>query len=106
MNRAAALALTPLSVVYGIAVRVRNSLYRRGVFKSAGIVPPVLSVGNLTTGGTGKTPLVEWLADQLAESGLRVCVLTRGYGRNSSGMVVVSDNDTVLSNVEATGDEP
>ena len=106
MNRAATFALTPLSVVYGLGVRIRNGLYRRGILNAHDVGAPVISVGNLTTGGTGKTPLVELLAAQMAAHGRRVCVLTRGYGRNSAGRLVVSDNDSVLSNVSEAGDEP
>lgn len=106
MNDATKLALTPLSVVYGLGVRMRNALYRRGILRTFEVDAPVISVGNLTVGGTGKTPLVEWIAGQLAQSGLRVTVLTRGYGRKSSGRVVVSDGSTIRSNVNEAGDEP
>lgn len=105
MNHAATLALTPLSVVYGLGVRIRNGLYRRGILKSFDIGVPVISIGNLTAGGTGKTPLVALLAAELAADGRRVCVLTRGYRRQSSGRVVVSDYDEVMANVSAAGDE-
>jgi len=105
MNRAATLALTPLSVAYGAGVRIRNGLYRWGILKSFDIGVPVISIGNLTTGGTGKTPLVEFVASQLAAAGQRVCVLTRGYRRQSSGRVMVSDYDQVLTDVSAAGDE-
>jgi tetraacyldisaccharide 4'-kinase len=68
---------------------------------------PVVSVGNLTTGGTGKTPLVEWVARALAREGLRACVLTRGYGRaDESRRVVASDGARVLAEVAECGDEP
>src|SRR5436190_6339625 len=106
MNRAATFALTPLSVVYGLGVWIRNGLYRRGILRADDVGAPVISVGNLTTGGTGKTPLVELLAAQMAANGRRVCVLTRGYGRNSAGRLIVSDNDGVLSDVNEAGDEP
>ena len=106
MNRAATIALTPLSVLYGLGVRIRNGLYRRGIRKTIDVGVPVISVGNLTTGGTGKTPLVELLASRMAADGRRVCVLTRGYGRTSKGRVIVSDNDNVLSDVNDAGDEP
>jgi tetraacyldisaccharide 4'-kinase len=105
MNRAATIALIPFSIAYSAGVRVRNGLYRLGILKSFDIGAPVISVGNLTTGGTGKTPLVEFLAAQLAADGRRVCVLTRGYRRQSSGRVVVSDYENVLVDVSAAGDE-
>jgi tetraacyldisaccharide 4'-kinase len=106
MNRAATFALTPLSLAYSLGVRLKNYLYRDGRLKIHDVGAPVISVGNLTTGGTGKTPLVKWLATQMSLSGQRVCVLTRGYGRKSSGRIVVSDYATVLSNVREAGDEP
>ncbi len=105
MNRAAALALTPLGAAYGVAVRARNLLYRHGILPSHKIGAPVIAVGNLTTGGTGKTPLVEWIAKELAQSGRRVCVLTRGYGRRSSGRVIVSNGGQILAGVDESGDE-
>jgi tetraacyldisaccharide 4'-kinase len=64
-------------------------------------------VGNLTTGGTGKTPLVEWICRKIASDGWRVCVLTRGYGRvNPKTQVVVSNGTEILTNERAAGDEP
>jgi tetraacyldisaccharide 4'-kinase len=106
MNRAATFALTPASLAYGLGVRLRNRLFRSGALKTHEIDAPVISVGNLTTGGTGKTPLVKWLAIELSSSGQRVCVLTRGYRRNSSGRIVVSDNDSLRANFDQAGDEP
>ncbi|HEX6190147.1 MAG TPA: tetraacyldisaccharide 4'-kinase [Pyrinomonadaceae bacterium] len=106
MNRAAAIALAPLSLVYGAAVNIRSALYRNGVFKTQTVGVPVISVGNITTGGTGKTPLVEWIAGRLAGRGHRVCVLTRGYRRASpSERVVVSDGERIVADVEQSGDE-
>jgi len=105
MNRAATIVLMPLSAIYRVATGTRNSLYRRGAFNSHDVGVPVISVGNITTGGTGKTPLVEWIAKQLAQTGRRVCVLTRGYGRKTTGRVVVSDGNAVLASVDDAGDE-
>jgi tetraacyldisaccharide 4'-kinase len=106
MNRAATIALAPLSLVYGTAVTIRFALYRNGIFKTQTVGVPVISVGNITTGGTGKTPLVEWIASRLAERGDRVCVLTRGYRRaNPSERVVVSDGERIVTDIEQSGDE-
>ncbi len=106
MNRAATIALAPLSLVYGTAVNIRAALYRTGVFKTQTVGVPVLSVGNITTGGTGKTPLVEWIAGRLADRGHRVCILTRGYRRASSSQrVVVSDGERIVADTEQSGDE-
>ena len=101
------LALAPLSILYGALARARAGLYRSGFLKTERVGAPVISVGNLTAGGTGKTPLVEWVARAVAAEGLRACVLTRGYGReDESRRVVVSDGERVLASVREGGDEP
>jgi tetraacyldisaccharide 4'-kinase len=71
--------LWPSSLVYGIAVRLRLWLYARGTFKTKRLRTPVISVGNLTVGGTGKTPMVIWLAERFLAAGKRVAILSRGY---------------------------
>lgn len=92
--------------MYAAITRTRLSLYRRGTFRSTKLARPVISIGNITTGGTGKTPLVEWVSRRLAENGKSVCVLTRGYGRVQPGdRVLVSDGQTVFSTPEQAGDE-
>ncbi|HEV2904514.1 MAG TPA: tetraacyldisaccharide 4'-kinase [Pyrinomonadaceae bacterium] len=106
MKWAATIALAPLSLVYGAAVKIRSALYRNGILKIQSVSVPVISVGNITTGGTGKTPLVEWIAGQLAARGHRVCVLTRGYRRaNPSERVVVSDGEQIVADTHQSGDE-
>src|SRR5215210_6123638 len=101
------LALAPLGLLYGAVTRARLRLYRSGVLKGERVGAPVVSVVNLTAGGTGKTPLVEWAARALAREGLRACVLTRGYGRaDESRRVVASDGTRVLAEVAECGDEP
>ena len=101
------LALAPLAFVYGALARARARLYRSGLLKAERVGAPVISVGNLTAGGTGKTPLVEWVARAVAAEGVRACVLTRGYGREDVGRrVVVSDGERVLAGVREGGDEP
>lgn len=108
--------LLPLSAVYGGITKARLAAYRRGWFSASKLAAPVISVGNLTTGGTGKTPLVEWVCRAIAEelrkteevtAGGRICVLTRGYGReNPNAQVVVSDGTQVLADERTAGDEP
>jgi tetraacyldisaccharide 4'-kinase len=99
--------LAPLGVAYGAAGEARRALYRAGVLTVERVAAPVVSVGNITAGGTGKTPLVEWLARAAAGEGRRVCVLTRGYGREDAGRrVVVSDGERVLAGAREGGDEP
>ena len=79
--------LRVLAAPYGVAVRLRAWLYRHGWLQSVHIAAPVIVVGNITVGGTGKTPLVIWLVGRLRSLGLPVAVVTRGYGRNSTGRV-------------------
>ena len=78
------IVLYPLSLLYGVAVRVRSALYERGWLKPKRLKGTVISVGNLTVGGTGKTPMVLWLAEKFLAEGKRVAILSRGY-RGSSG---------------------
>jgi tetraacyldisaccharide 4'-kinase len=107
MNSAVTFALTPLGQLYGAAMKARRALYHSGRLRVHQLPAPVISVGNLTTGGTGKTPLVEWIARELARTGQRVCILSRGYGRHSPGTrVVVSDGEEVISDAVEAGDEP
>ena len=99
--------LSPLSALYGAATRARLMLYRAGALHTEKIAAPVISVGNITAGGTGKTPLVAWLARRAAELGEKVCVLTRGYGRaDESKQVLVSDGAGLLAEAREGGDEP
>jgi tetraacyldisaccharide 4'-kinase len=101
------IVLPPLSLLYGAITRTRLSLYRRGTFHTTRLTRPVISVGNITTGGTGKTPLVEWVARTLAVNSKKVCILTRGYGRKDPHLqVIVSDGYEVLAAPANAGDEP
>ena len=98
--------LLPLSGLYGAGVALRLGLYRRGVLSVRSASRPVVSIGNVAAGGTGKTPLVRWLAAELVRRGRHPSILTRGYGRSSRGTVVVSDGRGALAGVAASGDEP
>jgi len=109
------LALTPFSWIFGTAVEVRHSLYRSGVFTVHRVPCPVVSVGNLTLGGTGKTPLVEWIVREARMLGKQAVVLSRGYGASANGipdelaalaasldqLAFVSDPDRVRGALEA-----
>lgn len=79
LSPAVRMLLWPLSLVYGELARLRVALYRRGLLKQNRLNRPVISVGNLTVGGTGKTPMVIWLAERFLAEGLRVGILSRGY---------------------------
>jgi tetraacyldisaccharide 4'-kinase len=74
------LLLTPLSLLFRAVVWLRRLAYRAGILSSHRLAKPVIVVGNLTVGGTGKTPLVAWLADYLRHKGLHPCIVARGYG--------------------------
>jgi len=108
MNPLATIILPPLSALYSVVTRARLKAYQRGWRAVSQLPAPVISVGNLTTGGTGKTPLVEWVCRTIArETGKRICVLTRGYGKaNPQSQVVVSDGTSVLAGAVESGDEP
>ena len=81
--------LNPLSAIYGGVVGARNALYDRGWMRSRSLQGPVISVGNLSTGGSGKTPFVILLGELLQARGIRFDVLSRGYGRKSRGVLLV-----------------
>lgn len=90
----------------GPIATLRRSLYRWGIFRAETLPRPVISVGNLSVGGSGKTPHVQFLAAWMARLGLKAAVLSRGYGRESRGVVWVSRGDGPLVPPEIGGDEP
>jgi tetraacyldisaccharide 4'-kinase len=81
--------LNPLASIYGGVVRTRNALYDRGLLRSRRLQGPVVSVGNLSAGGTGKTPFVILLGELFKARGIKFDVLSRGYGRRSRGVRLV-----------------
>jgi tetraacyldisaccharide 4'-kinase len=96
-----------LSRIYGVLTNLRNRLYDCQLLRSHSLGVRTISVGNITAGGTGKTPLVAYIARLLAGRGETVCILTRGYGRRKAkDRVLVSDGESVLSAPELGGDEP
>ena len=95
------------SWLYGAIIKARNSLYEKGFFKSFSLGAKTVSVGNITVGGTGKTPLVVLISEILSETGEKVCVLSRGYGRDDpKKRVLVSDGEKILADARTAGDEP
>ena len=94
--------MNPLSAIYGGVVATRNALYDRGVLRAKRLQGPVISVGNLSAGGSGKTPFVMLLAELLKVRGIKIDVLSRGYGRRSKGVRLV--NPAGLP--QEFGDEP
>ena len=93
--------LLPFSWIYGLVVWFRNQLFDIGILKSKDYKIPVIAVGNITVGGAGKTPHVEYLI-RLLKDKVKVAVLSRGYKRKSKGFVLADMNSTV----EEIGDEP
>ncbi len=92
--------LYPFSLLYGIGSRIRNTLYAAGLKRSVKFRTPIINVGNLTVGGSGKSPMVMYLADYLSKN-YRTGVLSRGYGRVTKGYAVVNYE----SNYKTVGDE-
>ena len=94
--------MNPLSGLYGAGMALRNALFDRGILPALRLERPVVSVGNLSTGGTGKTPFVIALGELLKERGISFDVLSRGYGRKTRGVLVVDPNGSASD----FGDEP
>jgi tetraacyldisaccharide 4'-kinase len=92
--------------LYELVVRARLALYENGLLRTYKLESPVISVGNLTVGGTGKTPCVAFLANFLRDEGHNVAILSRGYRRRSSGRVEVSNGEDILCGPLEAGDEP
>ncbi|MCC6637205.1 MAG: tetraacyldisaccharide 4'-kinase [Ignavibacteriaceae bacterium] len=97
--------MLPIVPLYGIVVWFRNMLFDLGIFKSTGVKRPVVSVGNLTVGGSGKTPLVIFLAELFKKHKLDPGVVSRGYGRETKGVILVADRSGVIRTAEESGDE-
>ena len=96
-----------VAVFYALGQRVRAGLYRLGVFKTRRLDCRVISIGNLTLGGTGKTPTVMMVADTLRRKGFKPAILSRGYGGQSGEFInVVNDGQQTLLSPEMAGDEP
>ncbi|MDR1561542.1 MAG: tetraacyldisaccharide 4'-kinase, partial [Dysgonamonadaceae bacterium] len=100
-NNIIRLFLSPVSWFYGMVILLRNRLFDWRILPSESFRVPVISVGNLTVGGTGKTPHIEYLI-RLLGNRLRIAVLSRGYGRRGGGFVIAGDK----SNSRILGDEP
>jgi tetraacyldisaccharide 4'-kinase len=97
----------PFGHLYNLVLKARAAMYKKGFANSHDLGVPVISVGNLTVGGTGKTPLVAFVARVLAKNGRKVCILTRGYKREDPNKrVVVSDGEKILADAKQSGDEP
>ncbi len=93
--------LFPFAILYGFITSIRNFLYDKGIFKSYSFDIPIIAVGNLSVGGTGKTPQIEYLI-RLLSPNYKIATLSRGYKRKSKGYVLAD----VTSTAEILGDEP
>ncbi|RYY12099.1 MAG: tetraacyldisaccharide 4'-kinase, partial [Chitinophagaceae bacterium] len=94
------LLLFPFSLIYGLVTAVRNWMFDTGILRSVKFDIPVISVGNITIGGTGKTPFTEYLVEQFSD--YKVAILSRGYGRQTRGLVIADAS----ANAKTIGDEP
>ena len=94
-------SLLPFSLLYGAGVKIRNKLFDRGILKETSFPVPLISVGNITVGGTGKTPHTEYLVNLLKDK-YKVAVLSRGYKRKSKGFQICSE----VCSADMLGDEP
>ncbi|NTV25078.1 MAG: tetraacyldisaccharide 4'-kinase [Chlorobiaceae bacterium] len=104
-DRLAASLLSPAGLAYGVIMKFRNNLYDQGIFKAWRSPIPVVSIGNITTGGTGKTPLVDWIVRFYRENGIAPAIISRGYGRSTKGALVVSDGSRMHLGSREAGDE-
>ncbi len=99
------LIFLPLVPVYAVVIAVRNFLFDKKIFKCKPVKAKVISVGNITVGGSGKTPTVIYITSLLKKSEKKTGVLSRGYRRKSSGYVLVSDGKEFFTSVDKSGDE-
>ena len=98
--------LMPLSLLYWCVMFWRNFFYKYNFISKNRLSCKVISIGNITVGGTGKTPIVLYLCSLLIKQGKKICILSRGYGRITKGTVLVSSGRDPLCKWEDAGDEP
>lgn len=97
--------LSPLTIVYAFVIKVRNFCFDKGIFKTTKVNAVIVSVGNITLGGSGKTPAVIFLAELMKKFGVHAGILSRGYRRNTHGYLFVSDGNKIRTTVDECGDE-
>ena len=95
-NQLMLILLLPITFLYRFLIFIRNALYDIGLFPTKKARCPVVSVGNISVGGTGKTPFVIWLAEQYSSENRNVGILTRGYGRNSKPQKTYIPSDKIM----------
>lgn len=99
------LVLSFLEYVYLLIINLRKIFYSCGIIKRVGFDTTIISIGNITVGGTGKTPIVKLLAGELNSLGKKIVVVSRGYKSETAGSVIVSDGEKLLKDVRIAGDE-
>lgn len=92
-------------LINGVAL-LRNKLYQLNILSKQSFDIPIISIGNISMGGTGKTPMVAWLCQELMSSNIKPCIITRGYNRKSSDMIIVDTTQKNKYTVDDVGDEP
>jgi len=100
------LFLAPFTFSYFIIIQIRNKFYDLNILKKKSLKTPIISIGNLTTGGTTKTPFTIFISKYFIKNNIKVGILSRGYGRKSKGTIVVSNGNKILSTPKYAGDEP
>ena len=98
--------LLPTAIFYGFIIFIRNIIFDLKIIKNTKLSKPVISIGNITSGGTGKTPLTIFFAEEAKKRGLNPGIVSRGYGRKTTGLQVVHNGKKLLMNVNNSGDEP
>ena len=110
MKHSLHIMITPILIlvswIYGLIIKIRNKLYDLHYIKSHSFNKPIISIGNITAGGTGKTPLVIYIATLIINQGKKPGIISRGYGRKSKGKIIVHDGKEMLVDVNMAGDEP
>lgn len=95
----------PFVLIYSLVVKTRNKLFDKGVYKTEKVDAKVISIGNITVGGSGKTPTVVYVTKLLKKNNVKVGILSRGYRRKSKGYLLVSDGKEIKTSVDKAGDE-
>ncbi|NTW70074.1 MAG: tetraacyldisaccharide 4'-kinase [Chlorobiaceae bacterium] len=105
MHNPLSIVLRPVGLLYRTITQLRNALFERTLLSTWNSPVPVVSIGNLTAGGTGKTPLVDWITKYYLSIGCKPAIISRGYRRESKGVKLVSDGNRVLLSSREAGDE-
>ncbi|MEI7694793.1 MAG: tetraacyldisaccharide 4'-kinase [Chlorobium sp.] len=105
MGNPRVILLRPFAILYSCIVQLRNTLFNRGLFRVWKSPIPVVSIGNLSAGGTGKTPLVDWVVKYYLSIGCKPAIVSRGYLRESKGVQLVSDGQKIWLSSREAGDE-